>query len=313
MRILPNRLIASFIIMSLVLSGTAGAECTLDPVTLRTKEHILFGEKWVPTDVTTSFGFSTLASGKVRIDQTMTIVTPVERILDATAENLEELPNDECGQIGRYEGVGLQVEPPSLKLQVDFSAAQWACASMDLPCPTTDDLGRMCTQQAKTRIGSGSGWVKVYLTPAMMANTLSLQQRVDRNFNLDNDTKWIGGLLGSITARSPGIIMVILLGNHLEKLVENNIHVSPLTAKTEIEEIPGFPVKTHYAGFTRDIVEQECFRIGVSPTLDGVELGLGVATQEVCMKTSSVELQVERSGLAKAPMACFIRNLLLSR
>lgn len=313
MRIQHKILLSTSMALSLATTSVANAGCALDAVTLNAERSIQLGGQWVDAKLITQFSFSNLPSGKVRIDQNVTIVTPTQAVLDATKKKLQKLPDDECGQLATYDGVTLKVEPPSLKLQVDFSAAQWACTSMDVPCPTTGDPLRWCTQEAKTRLGSGNGWVKVFLTPTLNQQALEFTQQDQKHFAIDDETKWIGVLLGTITAGSAGLAAVTLLGDYLESLVKNYIRVSPMSASEQVEEIPGFPAKTDYAGFTREIVEKECFRIGVMPTLDGVELGLGVATEEMCIDHSAVELQVQRSGNVKAPMACFIRSVLLSR
>lgn len=317
MRTRPSVPITIAVACSLIASGTANASCVLDPLTADVERRIQLGGQWVTAKITTQFSFSSLPSGKVRIEQNVTIATPIESVLEATRKSLQTLPNDECGSIGTYDGIRLTVEPPSLKLQVDFSAAQWACGSMDVPCPTTTNPFRWCTQEWKTRLGSGSGWAKVFLTPTMSQNTLSFSQTDQKHFDLDNDTKWMSGLLGTLTVGTAGLAAVALVGDYMKKMVVAYIRVSPMASGTDIEEIPGFPAKTDYAGFTRDITEKECFRISPTITFDWLgEIGSSLPTvpsQEVCIDHSSIEMQVRRSGNAKAPMACFIRSVLLER
>ncbi|MGO6813398.1 hypothetical protein ACCS67_00750 [Rhizobium brockwellii] len=290
----------------LFAADLAYGDCTFDPLKMTEMERFSFGRVEALGPVTNTFQFTPQPSGKVLIEHNITLKVPKLALDMRVSDKLDPLPDDECGEIATYDRVAVSVEPPSLKFEVDFSAAKWKCVSGDVPCPTTLEPLRFCTKQLKTRMGTGSGWVKVLLTPSVVGEELNFKQTESRDFNVSDETRFLGGLLGFLTAGSAGAAVFNVLADAIESEVKHQISLSSSVDGVNLLEIPGFSPKTEYAGFTGVSFENACTiikSIMFLPYFPKVEL---------CHPQQTVDLQVRRVGSVKTPMACFIHDVLTS-
>ncbi|EYR81360.1 hypothetical protein SHLA_15c000450 [Shinella sp. DD12] len=301
---LTKRLLAASI-SSCILATSGLAACNLDPIEFESYIDSSGGSG--RSKVWHRFEFVPQPSTKVRVDHTFVVHNDLPDIYDRVHRSLSPLPDDECGAIAKYEGVNVGVRPPSLSVVVDFSATKWGCVSADLPCPTLQDLARTCTQQAKTRLGSGNGWVQVLLNPRVVDDQVSFTQQESFDFKVSDETRFLGTLIGQTTGGVLGAAAFNVLANHLQEEVKRQITVPSFSNTTDLTRVPGYYPKTTYAGFVRESQREDCRVLVPAVEFGGIVL---FPEQKYCFPVVVAEMQVTRTGLVKGAHACFLREIL---